>query len=54
MQVPGPNVMKLIRRARAEVSRGKVVSLERIKQDIADEVAAPKAVHRPRRRSARR
>ncbi len=46
--------MKLIRRARAEVSRGKVVSLERVKQDIADEVGAPKAPHRTRRRAARR
>ncbi len=54
MRVPGPNFMKLIRRARAEVRRGKVVSLERIKQDIADEAATRKAVHRPRRRSARR
>ena len=47
--------MKLIRRARAEVSRGKVVSLERVKQDIADEAAATdKALHRTRRRGARR
>ena len=47
--------MKLIRRARAEVSRGKVVSLERVKQDIADEAAAAnKALHRTRRRAARR
>lgn len=47
--------MKLIRRARTEVSRGKVVSLGQVKQDIADEAAAPnKALHRTRRRAARR
>ena len=46
--------MKLIRCGRAEVSRGKVVSLERVKEDIADEARASKALHRPRRRPARR
>lgn len=47
--------MKLIRRARAEITRGKVVSLERVKRDIAAEAAAPnKALHRTRRRAARR
>jgi hypothetical protein len=46
--------MNFIRRARAEVARGKVVSLERVKQEIADEVAASnKPLHRVRRRAAR-
>ena len=45
--------MKLIRRARAKITRGKVVSLDRVEQDIAAEATAPKALHRTRRRAAR-
>ena len=47
--------MKLIRRARAEITRGKVVSLARVKEDIAAETAAPnKSMQRTRGRAARR
>ena len=46
--------MKLIRRARAEITRGKVVSLERVKQDIAAEATARKALSGRGRRAARR
>ena len=47
--------MNLIRRARAEVDRGEVVSLESVKQDLADEAAAfNRPSRRPRRRAVRK
>jgi antitoxin (DNA-binding transcriptional repressor) of toxin-antitoxin stability system len=42
---------KLIRRARAEVNRGRVVSLQRLKQELATYSAAPnRPAHRTRRK----
>ena len=46
--------MKLIRRARAEITRGKVVSLDRVKQDIAAEAAPNNALQRTRQKAPRR
>lgn len=45
--------LKLIRRARAEVRRGKVVSLDQIKQGLKDDAARPDA-QSLRRRAPRR
>jgi len=45
---------KLIRRARAEVKRGKVVSLRQLKQELAAYSAAPSKPSRRTRRKARR
>ncbi len=50
-----PAFMRIIRRARAEVRRGKVFSLDQVKHELLTEAAAPKkALHRTRRRAARR
>ena len=50
-----PAFMKIIRRARAEVRRGEVYSLEQVKREMLTEVGAPnKALHRTRQKTARR
>ena len=49
-----PTFLKLIRRARAEVKRGKVISLQQVKQQISEQTASPKiALPRKRRRATR-
>ncbi|MGQ0655828.1 MAG: hypothetical protein ACT4P4_26820 [Betaproteobacteria bacterium] len=46
-----PTFWKLIRRARAEVKRGKVVTLHQVKQALAaDKAATSRAPHRTRRK----
>lgn len=47
-----PAFMKIIRRARAEVRRGDVYSLEQVEREMLTE--ADKALHRTRQRAARR
>ena len=49
-----PALMKIIRRARAEVRRGEVYSLEQVKREMLTEADAPKALHRTRQKAARR
>jgi PHD/YefM family antitoxin component YafN of YafNO toxin-antitoxin module len=50
-----PTFMQIIRRARAEVRRGEVYSLEQVKKELLPKTAAPdKALHLPRREKARR
>ena len=50
-----PAFMRIIRRARAEVRRGDVYSLEQVKQEMLIEAdATHKAVHRTRKKAARR
>ena len=50
-----PAFMKIIRRARAEVKRGEVYSLEQVKREMLTEADAPnKALHRTRQKTARR
>jgi hypothetical protein len=47
--------MKIIRRARAEVRRGEVYSLDQVKQEMLSEADAPdKPLHRTRRKADRR
>ena len=48
-----PAFLKIIRQARAEVRRGKVVSLAQVKQELLKE-AAPKPSQRTRPKAARR
>ena len=48
-------MMRIIRRARAEVRRGKVYSLRQVKQELLTEVDAPnEALRQTRRKAARR
>ena len=50
-----PAFMKIIRRARAEVRRGQVYSLEQVKRAMLTETDAPnQALHRARKKAARR
>ncbi len=50
-----PAFMRIIRRARAEVRRGKVYSLRQVKQELLTGIDAPnKALHRTRPKAARR
>lgn len=50
-----PAFMKIIRRARAEVRRGEVYSLDQVKQELlAKSDAASKPLQRPRRKPVRR
>ena len=50
-----PAFMKIIRRARAEVRRGEVYSLEQVKREMLTEADAPnKALQRMRQKAARR
>jgi PHD/YefM family antitoxin component YafN of YafNO toxin-antitoxin module len=50
-----PAFMRIIRRAREEVNKGKVLPLEQLKEDVLVDIAAPnKALRRSRRRAARR
>ena len=50
-----PAFMRIIRRARAEVRRGDVYSLEQVKREMLSEADAPnKALHRTRQKTARR
>ena len=50
-----PAFMRIIRRARAEVRRGDVYSLEQVKREMLSEADAPsKALHRTRQKAARR
>jgi len=50
-----PAFLRIIRRARAEVRRGDVYSLEQVKREMLGEADAPnKALHRTRQKAARR
>lgn len=50
-----PAFLRIIRRARAEVRRGDVYSLEQVKREMLVEADAPnKALHRPRQKAPRR
>ena len=50
-----PAFLRIIRRARAEVRRGEVYSLEQVKREMLSEAgAANKALHRTRQKTARR
>jgi len=50
-----PAFLRIIRRARAEVKRGEVYSLEQVKREMLIESDAPnKALHRARQRRARK
>jgi PHD/YefM family antitoxin component YafN of YafNO toxin-antitoxin module len=50
-----PAFLEIIRQARAEIRRGKVVSLKQIKQALANETTAPgNALHRARRKASHR
>ncbi len=50
-----PAFMRIIRRARAEVRRGDVYSLQQVKREILGEADAPnRALHRTRQKPARR
>ena len=50
-----PTFLRIIRRARAEVRRGDVYSLEEVKREMLTEAGAPsKALHRTRQKPARR
>ena len=50
-----PSFMRIIRRARAEVRRGKVYSLRQVKEELLTGTEAPnEALHRTRQRAARR
>jgi len=50
-----PAFLRIIRRARAEVKRGKVYSLRQVKQELLTGIDAPnKALHRTRPKAARR
>jgi PHD/YefM family antitoxin component YafN of YafNO toxin-antitoxin module len=50
-----PAFLRIIRRARAEVGRGEVYSLEQVKQEMLTKTDAPnKALNRGRRKAARR
>jgi len=50
-----PAFLRIIRRARAEVRRGDVYSLEQVKREMLSEAAAPnKALPRTRQKPARR
>jgi len=49
-----PAFLKIIRQARAEVRRGKVVSLAQIKQDLLKEAAPNKPLQPTRPKTARR
>jgi antitoxin (DNA-binding transcriptional repressor) of toxin-antitoxin stability system len=50
-----PAFMKIIRRARAEVRRGQVYSLEEVKREMLAEAGSPNpTLRRTRRRAARR
>ncbi len=50
-----PAFLRIIRRARAEVKRGEVYSLEQVKRELLIGADAPnKALHRTRQKTARR
>ncbi|MGH9662095.1 MAG: hypothetical protein ACRD96_26335 [Bryobacteraceae bacterium] len=50
-----PGFLRIIRRARAEVSRGDVYSLEEVKREMLTQAGAPdKALRRSRQKPARR
>ena len=49
-----PAFMKIIRRARAEVRRGEVYSLEQVKREMLTEGDAPKALQRAAQKTRRR
>ena len=48
-----PAFMKIIRRARAEVRRGEVCSLEQVKRELLTEAAAPKTLQRAAQKARR-
>jgi PHD/YefM family antitoxin component YafN of YafNO toxin-antitoxin module len=50
-----PAFMRIIRRARKEVDRGRVLSLDQLKRELLVDATTPnRALHRRRRRAARR
>ena len=49
-----PAFLRIIRRARAEVKRGDVYSLEQVKREMLGEAGAPKALPRTRQKPTRR